>query len=155
MGWIILLIIIGLILYFAELVLLPGITIAAIGSFACLTGAITLAFMNLSLTTGFIILSIVVVLLIIMTILFLRPKTWNKAALHTEIRNSIAQPISTLVPLGTQAVTLTRLAPMGKVIINGETFEAKSLDSFIDQQTPVIVTNYDNQTIIVQPIKTK
>lgn len=152
MGWIILLIVIGLILYFAELVLLPGITLAAIGAFACFTGAVTMSFVWFDVATGFIVLGIVVVLLIITTVIFLRPKTWKKAALHTNISETIAEPISGLVPLNTAAQTLTRLAPMGKVIIEGKTYEAKSLDSYIDEHRAVIVIDYDNQTLVVRSV---
>lgn len=149
--WITLLILLGLLLFVAELVLLPGITLAALGSFCCLVGAVTWAFVDGGLPAGFIVMGIVVGLLLILTILFLRPKTWNRATLKTNIESQV-QPerIEKQVEVGAQGCTLTRLAPMGKVQIGDRIFEAKSLDSYIDPRRQVVVIGYDNANIIVR-----
>ncbi|HJE88669.1 NfeD family protein [Rikenella microfusus] len=151
--WITLLILLGLLLFIAELVLLPGLTLAALGSFCCLVGAVTWAFVEGGTAAGFITLGIVVVLLLILTALFLRPRTWNRFTLKTNIESRV-QPleIETQVEVGVQGTTLTRLAPMGKVQIGGRTFEAKSLDSYIDPRRQVTVIGYDNASIVVRPV---
>lgn len=151
--WITLLILLGLLLFIAELVLLPGLTLAALGSFCCLVGAVTWAFVESGTVAGFITLGIVVVLLLILTALFLRPRTWNRFTLKTNIESRV-QPleIETQVEVGVQGTTLTRLAPMGKVQIGGRTFEAKSLDSYIDPRRQVTVIGYDNASIVVRPV---
>lgn len=151
--WITLLILLGLLLFIAELVLLPGLTLAALGSFCCLVGAVTWAFVEGGTAVGFITLSIVVVLLIILTALFLRPRTWNRFTLKTNIESQV-QPveIEKLVEVGVQGTTLTRLAPMGKVRIGDRIFEAKSLDSYIDPRRQVTVIGYDNASIVVRPV---
>lgn len=153
MGWIILLIIIGLILFFAELVLLPGITLAAIGAFCCLVAAASWAFVEYGMMVGFIVTGVILVCIALETIFFLRPKTWKKAALNATLNSTIMTPIVELIPVGTDGITLTRLAPMGTVTINGKNYEAKSLDSFIDPKTPVVVRDYDNQTLVVERIE--
>lgn len=149
--WITLLILLGLLLFVAELVLLPGITVAAVGAFCCLVGAVTWAFVGGGVAMGLIVLGIVVVLLALLTILFLRPGTWNRFALKTNIESQV-QPIEIekQVEVGVQGVTLTRLAPMGKVQIDGQIFEAKSLDSYIDPRQEVVVIGYDNATLVVR-----
>lgn len=149
--WITLLILLGLLLFVAELVLLPGITVAAVGAFCCLVGAVTWAFVGEGVAMGLIVLGIVVVLLALLTILFLRPGTWNRFALKTNIESQV-QPIEIekQVEVGVQGVTLTRLAPMGKVQIDGQIFEAKSLDSYIDPRQEVVVIGYDNATLVVR-----
>ena len=151
--WITLLILLGLLLFIAELVLLPGLTLAALGSFCCLVGAVTWAFVEGGTAAGFITLGIVVVLLLILTALFLRSRTWNRFTLKTNIESRV-QPleIETQVEVGVQGTTLTRLAPMGKVQIGGRTFEAKSLDSYIDPRRQVTVIGYDNASIVVRPV---
>ena len=149
--WITLLILLGLLLFLAELVLLPGITVAAVGAFCCLVGAVTWAFVGGGMGMGFIVLAVVVVLLVLLTILFIRPRTWNRFALKTNIESQV-QPveIEKQVEVGVQGITLTRLAPMGKVQIDGQIFEAKSLDSYIDPRQEVIVIGYDNATLVVR-----
>ncbi len=150
MGWIVFLIVMGVLLFVVELILMPGIGIAGVGALASLTGAVTLAFVWEGLLAGFLVMGIVLILIAISTIYFLRAKTWRKASLNTEITSTVAPAIETLVPVGSLATTLTRLAPMGKVLIEGESYEAKSLDLFIDQKVSVVVTGYDNQTVIVE-----
>ncbi len=149
--WIILLVLLGLILFLAELVLLPGITVAAVGAFCCLVGAVSWAFVELGMATGWIVLGSVSVALTVLTLLFLRPRTWNRFALHTEIDSQV-QPveIDQQIAVGAVGTTLTRLAPMGKVDIGGRVYEAKSLDSYIDPRTAVVVTGYENANIIVK-----
>ncbi|MEG2319811.1 MAG: serine protease, partial [Mucinivorans sp.] len=83
MGWIILLIVLGVVLFFAELVLLPGITIAAAGAFCCLVVAAAWTFVSYGLFTGFVVLAIILVILGVMMALFLRRRTWHNMSLHT------------------------------------------------------------------------
>lgn len=150
MGWIILLIALGLLLYFAELVLLPGITIAAIGAFCCLVAATSWAFAGYGVATGIIVLVIVLVLLGIITALFLRPKTWKKVSLHTEIKESIDTAINLQVAIGAHGQAITRLAPMGKVMVDGKVFEAKTMGSYVDEHSKIEVLGYDNSALIVK-----
>lgn len=151
--WITLLILLGLLLFVAELVLLPGITLAAVGSFCCLVAAVTWAFVGGSVAMGFIVLGIVVVFLGILMAIFLRPKTWNRVALKTNIESQVqAEDIQRQVEVGVQGSTLTRLAPMGKVQVGDRIFEAKSLDSYIDPRRQVVVIGYENSNIIVRPM---
>ena len=151
--WITLLMLLGLLLFVAELVLLPGITLAAVGSFCCLVAAVTWAFVGGSVAMGFIVLGIVVVFLGILMAIFLRPRTWNRVALKTNIESQVqTEDIQNQVEVGVQGSTLTRLAPMGKVQVGDRIFEAKSLDSYIDPRRQVVVIGYENSNIIVRPM---
>ncbi|WP_298063270.1 NfeD family protein [uncultured Rikenella sp.] len=151
--WIILLILFGLLLFVVELVLLPGITVAAVGSFCCLVGAVAWAFVENGAAGGFTVLGIVVGLLLILTALFLRPRTWNRVALKTNIESQVQpEQIDKQVEVGVRGMTMTRLAPMGNVRIGDRIFEAKSLDSYIDPRRMVIVIGYDNAHIVVRPV---
>lgn len=153
MVWIILLIVLGLILFFAELVLLPGITVAAVGAFLCLVAAVGWAFVDYGLLTGFVVLAVVLFLLGVMMALFLRPKTWKKLALDTKIKEAVDDAIDTKVAIGATGIAITRLAPIGKVMINGNTYEAKSPTDYIDQQTKIVVVGYENFSLIVNVLE--
>lgn len=148
--WIVLLIILGLILFFAELVLLPGITVAAVGAFCALVAATAWTFAEFGITTGFIVLGVIVALVLIMLALFLRPKTWKNVALHTEIKETIDRPISELCKIGDSARALTRLAPMGKVVVGGKVYEAKTMGEYVDEGTEVDIIGFDNQNVIIK-----
>lgn len=148
---IIILITLGILLFVAELVLLPGITVAAVGSFCSLVAAATLAFVWEGVAVGATVLIIITLLIIALTILLLRPKTWNRFALKNNIESQVqSEPIENQIEIGVQALSLTRLAPMGSVEIEGKIYQAKSLDSYIDPRSEVVVIGYDNSNLIVK-----
>ncbi|MEG2728832.1 MAG: NfeD family protein, partial [Mucinivorans sp.] len=140
-------------LYFAELVLLPGITLAAIGSFCALVGASIWAFTSYSPTFGWWIVASAVIGVILITVIFLRPKTWKKYSLHTQINDSIGTALASQYNIGQQATTLTRLAPMGNVLINGTTVEAKTRGNYVNAGSTVEIIGFENQTLVVAEVK--
>lgn len=151
MGWIILLIILGILLFIVELVLLPGITVAAVASFCCLVWAVSMAFVQHGTTSGVITLVIVLTIIGVMMALFLRAKTWRKVSLHTEIQSVVDVSPENRSHIGEHATTLTRLAPMGKIVLSdGSVIEARSLDSYIDPKVDVIITGFENSYVIVK-----
>lgn len=149
MFWIVLLVIVGLLLYFAELVLLPGITLAAIGSFCSLAGATFWAFSTYGDQTGLWVLGCSVVGVVFITIFFLRARTWKKLSLHTEIKESIGIALSKRYHIGDRCVALTRLAPMGNVLIDGATVEAKTRGGYLDAGAELEIIGFENQSLIV------
>lgn len=154
MFWIVLLVIIGLLLYFAELVLLPGITLAAVGAFCALTGATAWAFSSFGPQTGFWVLGISLVCVVLITAIFLRPKTWKRLSLNTEIKDSVGgEPLKEQHQIGDTAIALTRLAPMGNVIINGQSIEAKTRSGYLNAGSEVRIIGFENQTLIVEELK--
>lgn len=148
--WITLLLILGILLFLAELVLLPGITIAAIGSLAALSAAVAWSFAAYGISCGFMTLGIVGIIIIIMLIFFFRRSTWRKVSLATELPDTIERPISELCKIGASGISISRLAPMGKVIIDGRVFEAKTMGGFVDEGAKIKVIGFENQNIIVE-----
>lgn len=147
MGWIILLLILGILLFIAELVLLPGLTVAAVGSFCSLVGAVAMAF-NIGESEGWIVLGIVLVIITILTAIFLRSKTWRGVALKTNITESLDNMPK--AQIGDKGKALTRLAPMGKVVIEGEVIEAKTMGEYIDEGSLIEVIGVENMNLIVK-----
>ena len=154
MWWIIaILIVIGALLLVVELILLPGFTVAGIGGLACYCGAAYMAYANYGGTGLLITIGVVVLVSIIATWFSLRAKTWKKFALSQNIDGEAQVSPEQQVKTGERGVAITRLAPMGKVMIGGQTYEAKAIDLFVDQQTEVEVTGFENFNVIVKPIK--
>lgn len=153
MWWLIaILILIGAGLLVVELVLLPGITIAGIGALGCYCGAAYLGYANYGVTGVLVAVGVVIVVSVIATWFSLRAKTWQKFALKQNIDSVSQESPEKRVKVGEHGVAITRLAPMGKVMIGGETYEAKAVDTFLDQQTEVEVTGFDNFTVIVRTL---
>lgn len=152
MWYIVLLIILGMLFLVAELLLFPGLSIGGILAMACYGGAIWYAFDALSVTAGIWTIVAVAVLSLLSLIFSLRAKTWQRLALKQEI-DSVSMPNpESEVAIGAVGVSISRLSPMGKVEVNGKTFEAKSADVFIDQRSKVEVVGFDNFTLIVRKI---
>ena len=153
MFYIVLLTVLGVLFLIAELLLLPGVSVGTSLALVCYGSAIYLAFNNFGVTTGIIVLAIVLVLSLITTILALRAKTWRKLALQQEIDSTSMENPSKKVAVGSTGITISRLSPMGKIEIDGELHEAKSLDSYIEQRKRVEVVGFENFTIIVKSIE--
>ena len=153
MWWLIaLLIVVGGLMLVIELVLLPGITIAAIGALACYGGAGWLAWNNYGVRGLLVVVAIVIVLTVIATWFSLRAKTWQRFALGDKIESRSQESPGHKVKAGDRGVAMGRLAPMGKVTIEGRDYEAKTTGGFVDQHTEVEVVGFENSNIVVKPI---
>lgn len=153
MGLIITLIVIGIILLVAELVLLPGISVAGIAAFVSFAAAIFYGFFHFGVVGGSIIVASIVILSIIAVVVSLRANTWRRLSLKTTIEGtSTPTPEQQNIRIGQQGETITRLAPMGKVRFGEVTIEAKSIDSFLDPHQTVEVIGYDNTAAVVRKV---
>ena len=149
--YIALLILFGLLFLVAELVLLPGVSVCGILSLACYAGAIYLAFTHLGTTAGIVVI-VIIALLSLLTIIFsLRAKTWQRFSLKQNLENTSMPSPEQELKVGDRGTTLSRLAPMGKVIVNGEDYEAKVRNGFLDGGVDVVVVAIEGNVIVVEP----
>ena len=152
MPLIILLILLGIILFLIEFLLVPGITIAGIGGAILMVGGVIMAYHFHGTAAGNYTLIGTAVASFITIYFVLKTKTWNRIMLKTNIEgkvNVVDKEIPT-VKVGDVGEAITRLNPMGKVLVNGEYFEGKSEDKFIDQRSKVEVTKVLSNKIIVK-----
>jgi len=54
--------------------------------------------------------------------------------------------------IGKKGIALTRLNPTGKVVIDGQTYEAHSQDGYIEADQPVLVVAQDNFNLIIKKL---
>jgi membrane-bound ClpP family serine protease len=148
---IITLLIIGIFLLLAEIFLLPGM-IAGISGMLMAAGAIIFAYMRIGTMTGHLTLAFSLLLFLGMFWYFVRSKSLDRIFLQTEIDGKI-EPLKGLdIEVGAQGMSLSRLAPMGKVKINGAVVEAKSLEGFIDEGKEVEVLKVLSTNVIVRKL---
>jgi len=148
-----LLILAGILLILLEFLVVPGVTIAGIGGFLFMGGAVYLAFENFDTTTGLIVLGTVLVIMIISLVFALRARTWKKIALKTDIDSKVSEIKESGFKVGDQGKALTRLNPMGSVLINGEKIEGHSQGSLIVEKTLIEVVRVENTYVVVKPIE--
>lgn len=129
---IIFLILLGILLIWLEFLVIPGTTIAGIGGILIIGVAIFFSFRTHGNTFGLISLFSTLVLLILSTVLFLKSKTWKKIGLKAKIEATVDSFDQDKVNLGDKGKTITRLAPSGKIRVNGIEMEAESVSGLID-----------------------
>lgn len=153
MSMVIFLILLGLFFLVAELVFLPGAALGVILSLASYAAACYFAFVRFGMVGGFIALGVIILLSLIATVISLRAKTWQRFALKDKVEGQSMQTPANELHEGDCGVTISRLSPMGKVMINGKEYEAKSAEAYIDQRTEVEVVGFENFTVIVKSRK--
>lgn len=149
---IIIILLIALLLIFLEIFVLPGINVAGILGLLLMIAGIYLGYRQIGAPTAHYILATTLVLGTLIMFFGLRSSTWRKVALDTAIESKVAGDVSENVKVGDRGTALTRLGPIGTVLINGKTFEAKSAN-IIDAKTEIEVTEIDGNEIIVKPLK--
>ena len=150
MGLIISLIIIGLLLLFAEILLIPGVGIAGILGLVSLGGSCFYAFNQMGGTVGAIVTAVNVALVVGLSIYVLRAKTWKRLSLDTNINSKAVA--DTGLAVGDRGVTVSRLAPMGSVRFDTELVEVKALEGFVDPEVEVEVVLMEDGKIYVKPV---
>lgn len=151
MGLLISLIIIGLLLLFAEILLIPGVGVAGILGLLSLGGSCFYAFNQMGSTAGAIVTAVNVLLVVALSIYVLRAKTWKRLTLDTNI-NSKAVPSDLDVEVGDRGVTITRLAPTGSARFSGLIVEVKALEGLLDPGEEVEVVLIEEGKIYVRPV---
>lgn len=152
---IIVLILLGLLLLLLEFAVVPGVTIAGIGGFLMLAGSVYLAFAQYGTVAGIITLVVVLTASPAMIVYFFKSKAGKKMILETNIDAKVDTHETDNIHPGDEGMTIGRLAPMGKVRVNGVTVEAQSTGSFIDHNRQVRVVKVYPGKIIVELIKTE
>lgn len=146
------LVVVGILLLVAEIVLLPGTTVAGFFSLLAFVGAAWTGFSHYGTAGGLIVSAAIAVLAAVAVYYSLKAKTWQRFALERKIDGVSLPDPSTTVKVGDRGVTVTRLAPMGRVRIGDETYEAKTPDAYVDPRREVEVTGFDNSCVVVKSI---
>lgn len=149
MALIISLIIIGLALLFAEILLIPGVGLAGILGVISMGGSCYFAFADYGMTTGLVVLAIILLILILMMVWVLRAKTWKRMSLDTNI-DSKAVALEIPVSVGDKGVTMTRIAPMGNARFGDKSVEVTSFEGIINSGVEVEVVSVDGMKVVVK-----
>lgn len=150
MGLIITLIIVGLLLLFAEILLIPGVGFAGVLGLLSLGGSCCFAFMQMGNTVGAIVTVVNIVLVVGLGIYVLRAKTWKRLSLETNI-DAKAVSVDEELAVGDRGVALSRLAPMGTVKFDGKMVEVKALEGIIDPDVEVEIVLIEDGRVYVKP----
>lgn len=152
---VIFLVLLGLFLMVAEILILPGITVAAFASVCSFLASLYLSYVYFGIT-GFVITFVVALGLSVWTLIVCtKRKNLKKISLEEKIDSQVAVNAEGLVAIGDRGYAKTRLAPMGSVVIGDRQFEGKSFDGYIVQQEPVEIVGFEDHIVIVKKINNK
>ncbi len=151
---IIALIILGIFLFLVEFLLIPGITVAGIGGAILLIGGIIMGYRYHGVRTGNYILLGTLLLFVVAIILALKSKTWKRLSLKTTIdgKVNVIEENEKVLHVGEEGLTVSRMNPMGKVMVKGQVYVARTQGGFLDQKTKVRIIKVLSNKIIVKPI---
>ena len=141
-------IVLGIAFFVLEIFFLPGVSIGGIVGTLFTGAGIWYAFAKLGVTAGWIVVAVSVLVLLFVIVYFIKGKPLDKMALDKELETINFYDMSK-VAVGNTGVTLSRLAPMGKVLINGEEYEAKFCEGFLDRGVDVVVIDIDGNVLLV------
>lgn len=146
----IVLVVVAVLLFLAELFIVPGISIAGILSGCCIIYANYHAFSVFGTTIGCITLLVSAVAFIGSLVWFMKSKTLDKLSLKKEISSTVKQAGSDNVKIGDTGISTTRLALIGYADFDGHIIEVKSTAEFIDAKTPIKVVRIVDGIILVE-----
>ena len=152
MGLIITLIVIGLILIFAEIFLVPGIGIAGVLGVLSMGGSCYLAFAEYGTLVGTIVTFVNLVLLVVLVFISFRANTWKKLSLQTKIDSKAIADDFAVVQVGERGRAMARLAPVGVVLFKNGKMEARAFEGMINPGAEVEVVMIDDNKIYVKQI---
>lgn len=150
---IIILIVAGLLFLLLEVMVIPGTTVVGVAGFALIAFSVYESYHVFGTPTGHFILLGTIFFTILTIYLSLKSKTWNRIMLKTEVDGRVNEIDENVVKAGDSGITVSRLSPSGKSIINDEYFEVHTNGEFIDQETEVVVTQlFDNKIFVKRKI---
>jgi membrane-bound ClpP family serine protease len=147
---IIIIIILGIFLLLVEFLIIPGVTVFGVGGFAFMLLGVGSSYYYHGAQVGSITLAATVIVSLSTIYFVFKRKTWQNLGLKTNI-NSKVEPFETdKIHPGDMGKTITRLAPIGKAMVNNITCEAKSQGGFIDENSDIEVVKVLTTQIIVK-----
>lgn len=147
--FIILILFIGIIFVLLEIIVFPGVTISGIAGIVMLTLGIYLAYSHHGNTVGHLVLAGTVIAAVGATALAFRYSAWRKVALEKEVDGIVDKLDGIKIEIGDEGKTITRLAPVGSIKINGRIVEAKSRQGYLSEGVMVEVVKIQKNTIEV------
>ncbi len=151
MSWllIIMLIFLGLLFLLLEILVIPGTTLAGIVGFGLLFVGIWQAYASKGIIEGHITLSSTLVVTVAILYYSFKAGTWKRMALKTTVDGKMDQLKGMNIKEGDNGITVSRLAPAGKAMINNDIIEVHTYGEFIDQEKEITVISVKDNKITV------
>ncbi len=141
-------VVLGIVFFILEIFFLPGVSIGGVVGTLFMGAGIWYAFAKLGTTVGWIVVAVSVVVLLFAIVYFIKGKPLDRMALDRELERDNFYDMSKVV-VGDRGVAISRLAPMGKVLVNGEEYEARFREGFLDRGVEIEVLEIEGNVLVV------
>ena len=143
------LIVVGMVLLLLEFFVISGTIVPGIMGIALMLGGVMLSYNTYGMAIGNYTLIGTLLFVFISVYKLLKSKTWDRVALKSSIDSKVNK-IEESVQAGDIGITLSRLAPMGKVQVNNMVYEAKTESDFIDPKEKIEVLKVERNKLVVK-----
>ena len=148
---IILLVIVGLVLIYLELIFVPGTTILGIIGFVMTVIGIYIAYDKYGNTTGSLVLAGSLLTSVVALVYSFKSRSWDRFALKQKNTGKVNEGYVSDLQLGMEGVALSDLKPIGKAEFNDRTYEVTSLGNLIEAGKEILISRISKNKIIVEP----
>ncbi len=152
MSWwqLIIILLVGWLLLFLEVFLIPGITVLAIiGTLTMLIGVV-LAFTQFGVLVGSLALLATAIVVVLAIVYGLKTPLFNWLTLRSKVEGRMNVIDEKQVRVGDVGKALSKIAPIGKGLINDQDFEVQSLGEWIEEGKTIEVIRIHLGKIIVK-----
>lgn len=146
---IIAIILFGILLLVLEILVLPGLIAGIVGTILMILG-IVMMYTNFGEVSGNITLICTFFLTASLLFYVLKTKAWRRFGLKDTIDSKVIDLPAANIELGTIALTISALRPMGTVLIGTNKYEAQTNGSYIEANNPVIVIRVLTNKLLVE-----
>ena len=140
----------GVILLTLEIVALPG-GVAGVFGVLLIGFGVWQTYALFGTRVGTIVLLCAIALCVLLMVLLMKRKTWSRFSLNEEIDSKVNQ-LEPVVKVGARGTTISRLAPTGKALFDGQQVEVHAVNKFIDPDHPIEVVAIEGYRIDVVEI---
>ena len=143
----IIVLLLGVVLLTLEIVALPGGIAGAFGVLLIGFG-VWQSYALFGNTTGTIVLLCAIALCVLLLAILMKSKTWKRFSLNEESDSKVNQ-LDATARVGAKGFTISRLAPTGKALIDGQQMEVHAINKYIDPDRPIEVVGIEGYRIDV------
>lgn len=155
-GWlaIIVLILVGLVLIYLELIFVPGTTILGLLGLALTGIGVYMAYERHGVTSGSIVLVSSLMITIVALVWSFRSNAWSKFSLKGRNNSKVNEHYTDDLAVAMKGLAVSDLKPIGKAEFNNIAYEVASHGHLIESGTEVEIIRLSGNKIIVESINT-
>ena len=152
MTWVVILalILVGFIFLLLEVLVVPGTTVIGFIGAAMMAFGVYSTYAYFGAAAGTYTLAGTLIFSAVALTMAFKSNSWKIAMLDSKIDGKVNLVDIENVKPGDEGITITRLNPMGKALINNEYYEVTSRENLIDPDTKIVILKVDGNQIIVK-----